>query len=160
MKDIRMEKLEQESFKDYGLIISETEENPLVKNDEIAYWGKVSQFRMCEVSSTGILHNFKRTPIVKTFERHLMTPEVMVALEGDSIILLAKPESAPGKNTEGIKAFHIKQGTAIVLNAGTWHAAPIPIDCEKSKFIVLFANGTEENDMDFVDIADEIQITG
>lgn len=156
--DKRMEILDQENFKDYGLVISETKGNPLADNNEIAYWSKVSQLNMSDSLSTGLLHSFKRPAIIKSFERHVNTPEIMVSLGGDSVILVAKPKSVPSESTEGIKAFYVKQGTAIVLNAGTWHAAPIPVNCETANFIILFNNGTEENDMDIVDIADEIKI--
>lgn len=158
MKEIKAIELTRENFKDYGYVLSKEDGEPLAKNEELTYWGKVSCFGMSESVSTGILYNHKRDPIIKKFERHVKTPEVLVALEGDSIICLAKSTCNPDKDTESVKAFYIKQGDAIGLHAGTWHWVPIPINCEKSKFLVVFANGTEDNDMDFSDLVEGIQI--
>lgn len=147
MNVLKAIELTNDNFKDYGYIISSSNSNPMADNDEFLYLGKVSELNMSGNTSTGILIAHKREYLIKKLERHVNTPEILVALEGDSIICLAKPALEENDKVEGFKAFYIKQGDAFAMHAGTWHWIPIPVSAENSKFLVLFASGTEDNDL-------------
>jgi ureidoglycolate hydrolase len=158
MKELKAVELTGESFKDYGYVVSSVSGEPMADNAEFKYWGKVSELKMSEFASTGVLLCLKRELIVKQFERHVHTPEMLVALEGNSIICFAKP-SVQGKNQiEAIRAFKVKQGTAIAVHEGAWHWIPYPVDCKESKFLVVFASGTEANDLEVKELDEEITI--
>lgn len=161
MKEIKAIELTPENFKDYGVIISKTKSKPWTENEEITYWGKVLELKISEVVSTGILVNNKREPLVNKMERHVSTPEMLVALEGDSIICMARPSCycrCCSSGIEGIKAFYLRQGDAIVMHAGTWHWASYPVDCEASKILVVFASGTEDKDMEIQELDEEVKL--
>lgn len=157
MKKIKALKLTDDSFADYGYVISQTQEAPIADNAELTYWGKVSQLKMSDVVSTGIMYAHKRLPIIKSLERHIKTPEILAILEGDSVILFGK-SSKEGIDEESLKAFYIKQGDAIAMYEGTWHWVGIPVDCDVSKFLVLFACNTEDEDLEVKDLTEEVEI--
>lgn len=159
MKELTAVELTKENFKDYGYVISSNNGNPMGDNDEFLYWGKVSELNMSCAASTGILIARKRENFIRKLERHVSTPEILVALKGDSIICLAKPALDGDDKIEGIKAFYIKQGDAFAMLSGTWHWIPIPVNSDKSKFLVLFASGTEDNDLEIMDLEEEVKIT-
>ena len=132
----------------------------MADTEEFAYWGKITELEMTEKVSTGFLVCRKREGVIKSLERHTRTPEILVALEGDSLICMARPESLSGADQiEGIQAFHVRQGEAFVMHVGTWHWVPFPISQEESKFLVVFASGTEADDLEVRDLADVIKIS-
>jgi ureidoglycolate hydrolase len=160
MKDIKAVALTPENFKDYGQILSISNKEPMADNQEIAYWGKVTELAMTEMVSTGILVCRKREGLIKSLERHTRTPEILVALEGDSLICMAKPESVVSTNRiEGIQAFHVRQGEALVMHGGTWHWAPVPVNREETKFLVIFASGTEGEDLEIRELPNPIKVS-
>lgn len=104
MKILPME-LNRENFKDYGFVISSGAGAPMAENTELTFWGKISEFNMGETLSSGILIGHEREPVIKSLERHVKTPEMLVALEGDSVICFARPLEEGKEKIEGVKAF-------------------------------------------------------
>ncbi len=156
---IKPVKLTSKAFKDYGFILHQSGGKPMARNAEITYWGKVSELAMTKRVSTGVLVNHRRPRIVKSMERHVRTPEILVALDGDSVFCVARP-SKRGKNIDGIKAFRVKQGDALALHAGAWHWAPFPVGKRESTFLVVFALGTEANDLEVRALPEAVRIVG
>ena len=159
MKEIQAIELTPENFQDYGQILSASKGEPMADNEEFAYWGKIAELGMTEQVSTGFLVCRQREGEVKNLERHTRTPEILVALEGDSLICMAKPESVIGADRiEGIQAFHVREGEAFVMHIGTWHWVPFPVNRETSKFLVVFASGTEADDLELRDLEDAVKV--
>ena len=158
MKKIVPIELNTENFKEYGYVISKMELKPDADNEEFKYWSKISQFNIKGTTSTGILCPSKREMIVKSFERHVNTIEVLVALAGDSIICVGKQSANDDEEIECIQAFHIKQGEAFLMNKGIWHWIPYPLNSMGSKFLVMFSSGTEDNDLQIKHLTNEIKI--
>ena len=159
MKRVKPAKLTSTSFKPYGYVISATKGKPLANNSELTYWTKVSLLKMGETVSTGVLFGHEREAVVRSLERHKKTPEVLVALEGDSVVCFAKPSSSHGR-IRGIRAFYVRQGGAICMHTGTWHWAAFPVNVKKCKFLVLFAADTETSDLEIRNLPEEIGIAG
>ena len=44
------------------------------------------------------------------------------------------------------------------MHAGTWHWVPVPVNREESKFLVVFASGTEAEDLEIRDLPDNIKV--
>lgn len=158
MKQMEVMELTPDSFKEYGYVISQSDAQPNTNNEEFTYWGKVSQSEMSKLVSTGVLVCHERQNVVEKLERHVNTPEILAALEGDSVICVGKRHDGTGSPSEikGIKAFRIKQGDAICMYSGTWHWIPFPENCKNSKFMVAFASGTEDNDLEIVDLPEKL----
>lgn len=154
---IKTEVLNEKSFREYGQILSEKAGEPMADDDIISYWGKVANIKFDKNISTGVLFGHKRLMATKNLERHIETPEVLVALSGDAVICVAVPskqEDEPDK----IKAFYIKQGDAISLYRGIWHWTPFPVDSEQCKFLVMFNNDTESKDLYIKNLSEDINI--
>lgn len=159
MVELRPVELTDESFKDYGHVISNGHGNPMGDNEEFIYWGKLSQLKINGTASTGVLIGHKREPVIDKLERHVNTPEVLVALDGESVVCVAKPSPVGTDIIEGMQVFYVKQGEAFAMYEGTWHWIPIPVNSEDCKFLVVFASGTEENDLEVKDLSEEIKIS-
>jgi ureidoglycolate hydrolase len=159
MKGIGALPLTVENFRDYGSLLHLVDEEPMNDNEEFQYWGKISSLEMGPTVSTGMVYAHRREPVVRVMERHLDTPEVMVALEGDFIICVGQA-SDKNENIEGVKAFYVKQGEAFALGKRVWHWAPYPVDSEGCKILIAFASGTEDNDLELKDLEEPMKVVG
>jgi ureidoglycolate hydrolase len=146
--------LKTDTFSDFGQIMSLTDAKPMGVNPEYSYWGRVGKMQFGPSASSGILLCNDRAPVVKSFERHEKTPEVLVALEGDSVLCLARPTKQPS----GIRWFRIHEGNAVALHPGTWHWIPFPLGGHACRFLVIFALGTEEDDLQYVDLDEPVNL--
>ena len=76
------------SFKEYGQILSESRSTPSVDYDDFLYWAKVAELGLSSRVSTGVLICNDRDRTVDKMERHVGTPEILVALKGDGIVCM------------------------------------------------------------------------
>jgi ureidoglycolate hydrolase len=159
MRTIKASKLTPAGFRPYGYVVSTAKGKAFLDNNEVTCWSKVSLLKVGKTASTTLLFCHKRQPIVRKLERHVRSPEVLVGLDGDSVICVAKPSSGRGA-IRGIRAFYLRQGDAIAMHAGTWHYAPFPVKAKQSKLLVLFASTTEASDLKFRDLPQEVRIAG
>lgn len=143
--------LNKKDFQPFGQLVEmQPGVKPNVANATITYWSGLAKTRFHEQMEFGIFSVKAREREVAEMERHNRSPELLVSLEGDSILVLA-PRSSPRTSRAHpeplqAKAFVIKQGQAVILAKGTWHALPFPLS-HKSKFLVGFRDGTAEKDL-------------
>lgn len=155
MKPIELTK---ELFQPYGQILKVCPpETKSSEDQDCAYWSKVTQFKLSEDVSTGILVGKKREPVYTKMERHFHTPEMIVALDADAVLFVALPDDEKEK-PEGIKMFSLKKGQGVVLNRGTWHFAPYPVDADGVSCLIVFKNNTETEDLYFADLDAPVEI--
>jgi len=149
MEKVNVVDLTPQSFAGYGSVLSTGPGAPMADSQEITYWGKVAELEMGTRVSTGYMLCKPRAGVLQQLERHLRTPEILVALRGDSLVCMARP-SAPGSAAiSGVQAFHVRQGQAFVMAPGTWHWAAFPTGRAEALFLVVFASGTESTDLEF-----------
>jgi ureidoglycolate hydrolase len=159
MRTIKARKLTPAGFRPYGYVVSTAKGKAFLDNNEVTCWSKVSLLQLGKTASTTLLFCHKREPVVRKLERHVHSPEVLVGLDGDSVICVGKPSSGRGA-IRGMRAFYLMQGDAIAMHAGTWHYAPFPVRAAQSKLLVLFSSRTEESDLKFRELPQEVRITG
>jgi ureidoglycolate hydrolase len=150
---IKTKRLNAKDFKKYGSVLTEYSGAPMADDDVITYWGKAAEVDICRPISSGVLFGHRRPMSTDKLERHLQTPEILTALEGGAVLIVASGETAAD-----IAAFYIRQGEAVALNPGIWHWTPFPAEGEKCRFLVLFYSGTEENDLIIKNLNELIEI--
>jgi ureidoglycolate hydrolase len=154
MKKLKAYGLSDDTFTGYGLIISEPKKEPNTDNNAFKHWGNVAEVPIASGSiETGLLLCTKKNLSVDNVERHVNTPEILVVLEGDAIVVVA----LKGDEINDLRAFHIKCGEAIIMHAGTWHSVPVPVKNE-CKLLVLFKKGTGQSDLDVRKLFSEVEI--
>ncbi|MDK2906334.1 DUF4867 family protein [Thermoanaerobacteraceae bacterium SP2] len=142
MSVLKVADLNELEFADYGQIISEIDKQPIAQNNDFTYWDKLVTFFNIQETSIGILRVNKRDFNVDTLEYHLNTPEIIMALDCDSIIVVGKAI----ENTENIKAFKLPKGQGVALGKGILHWAPYPIEKMAGRFLIIFAADTPNKD--------------
>lgn len=150
--------LTEDSIKGYGCLLNESMEDPKFENEQFRFIGDVYKFETKRELSVGILTSKKRDIKLECLERHLNTIEILIQLENDAVIFLAKSSEKDEKVKE-IKAFHFKQGQAIALDKATWHWAPYPFNKIDCKTLVIFKEGTSENDCEIEKLNEKITLS-
>ena len=108
--------------------------------------------------SAGCLDCGVRSGRLEKMERHLKTPELLVAMEGDSVLCVAPPQEPKKGRLEGVRAIRVRKGQALVLDMGSWHWIPFPEGGRPSRFLVVFRSLTGADDLGFCDFAEPMEI--
>lgn len=133
-----------ESIKGFGVMLSTSDLPATWDTDDFKFTPDVFTFNYRPQLTAGILVGKKRDFKLDLMERHSATSEILVQLQNNGILFLAKPEwDAP--STEVVTPFLLRQGTAVALLSGTWHWVPYPVD-ENCTTLILFSEGTLDND--------------
>lgn len=147
---IRVQTLTDEAFKPYGKVIAVPTRLPDTSDEVLQWWGNEAALPADGPVGLGMMKVRRRDFIVPKFERHLKTAELLVPLEGPSFVAVAG--SGPdGSGPANPAAFMLDQGQAVVLNAGTWHWLPYPLQAEAA-FMVVFRRDTSQDDLEFCDL--------
>ncbi len=148
--EYKVHELSVDKFEDYGFYVCEKDNTPLAENARFTYWDQLAKFNLGPMVSAGIVKGHKSDDNVLSIERHKKTPEILVGLEGDALVLLAKPDNTSSE-IEGLKAFKIKEGDTVVLHPGTWHSPPSPA-AASCRLLVLFNQGTPAEDIEEINL--------
>lgn len=95
---------------------------------------------------------------VAKMERHLKTPEMLSAVDGDVIVCVAPPQEAPGGAFKDLRAIALRKGQSIVMAKGAWHWIPFPTGKANALVLVVFQTGTGDEDLYISDLADPASI--
>jgi ureidoglycolate hydrolase len=106
----------------------------------------------------GRLECVARARSVARMERHLRTPEMLTAVDGDAVLCIAPPQEPRGGKLEDLRAILLHRGQTIVLAKGAWHWIPFPMGTSNVRFMVVFRNGTGDDDLYLCDLAEHAAI--
>jgi ureidoglycolate hydrolase len=91
-------------------------------------------------------------------ERHLRSPEVIVASSRDIAVYVAPATSGDDGSTrpslDRFRVFEVPAGSAVILDPGVWHGAPFTMSGPTSAFVLLL-EGTGRDDVTVVRFPDE-----
>lgn len=143
MKQIKAQPLTKEKFSEYGdfynLMEPEGHNLGTFFHDHVLY--PVSG--NAPVGFSALLAP-KCDMVVTKAEYHNTTPEILLPLDGDVVIHVAPPSTAP--EPELTEAFYVPKGTIIRMNTGVWHMAPFPVKEELVHLMVALPERIYFND--------------
>lgn len=141
-----------ESFRRFGVFVAAAEGAPIPEGSAFSYKEKVGVMATRGSTSVGILRAVGRSPEFHEMERHVATPEMLVALEGDVLVPVA-PANHPAEaaDARAIEVFRLRQGEAVILDPGVWHWLPYPLSPEAA-VLVVFKEGTPDHDFTLCDL--------
>ena len=136
-----------ETFKPFGQLVETPKSDPMLKTGWVPAAGTYQIDGETAVSIwSRIRHN---EPLVK-MERHLKTPEIYVAVEGDFIFPVTKPlpldDPDLQPSVEDVVGLRVKEGQTLIMKPGMWHWGPWPVS-ERCSIVILFKKDTEKNDL-------------
>jgi ureidoglycolate hydrolase len=145
---MEIQALTANNFAGFGNILSKDDVPIVDEANEFDFHDTAQAIKLAQNCCTGVLSCRHRKREVVKMERHHESSEVIVALDGDMVMVVAPSDDELENNTR-IRAFLIKQGQAIVMKPNTWHWIPFPIGEKDAHALVLFKDGTGANDLHF-----------
>jgi len=161
MKTLNPIELTSAAFSPFGTVIAPPwNVAPAADEAEFAFYPVVSP---AELSGTDMFANLicKSRPFELTkLERHVETAEMLCALSGDSLLCVAAPAANPEMlSFDDVRVFTIRQSQAVLMKPGCWHWIPYPLKKEPSLFLLLFKDGTGDNDLEIAVLPEEYNIS-
>ena len=128
--------INEENFKEFGSILK-PDSRSCEKIDNFNYYF-LNIINSAEGIEGGFLEVVEKIDIVKTFEKHELSEEVIVPLKGKALLYLAGKEKKSLREGD-IKVFEILPGIGVRLNSGVWHAIPVLKSNEKFLCMIIKA---------------------
>ncbi|HAK45131.1 MAG TPA: hypothetical protein DCO79_04315 [Spirochaeta sp.] len=153
---INCTELTESNFAAYGTIISGEGRAPDADVAELKFWNKLGVMVHGGNTSISIVQTYGRNGLVEeTLEQHSTTGEALLPTE-DIFIVIALPDANDSKRPDfdTIKAFPVKKGSAVILNPGVWHHAPLT-QAETANTFVAFYENTPTEDFFAYELKDE-----
>ena len=154
---MQVERLTAENFRDFGQLLTMDEVAQVKPENEFDWHDTAGGIELSDNCCTGMLVCRPREKKVLKMESHTKTSEVLVALNGDTVLTVA-PAGDSLETNDNVKAFLLRQGTAVVMKTATWHWIPFPVKDEDAKIMVLFRDGTGADDLNFKDLCCPVSI--
>ena len=146
---LRTLQLSEGAFAPFGTLLGQPARVPSLERGDITFWNDTADLSGLRGSGvTGHLIAHRRELTLTRIERHLHTPEAFIATDGRSLMVVGAPgETGP----DGLQAFEISAGQAVLLRPGTWHWAPFPLT-EAATFLLILRAETSEHDIEMRDV--------
>lgn len=143
-KVLKVLELTNENFKDFGKIIT-TEGRKADGGDENFTWyEKLGLFEGIDNVSINVLTAKKRELILSKLEYHKETPEAIIPMSGEKVIVVVAPSGELDENK--MKAFQVNENEGIIINPGVKHFIPYPLNMD-TNCLIIFKHATGTNDL-------------
>ncbi len=97
---------------------------------------------------------------LQALEYHNYASEVMMPLDDDAVLFLAKAGSSQEPSEKEVEAFIVPKNVIIQLNPGVWHYMPLPLHNNEVNVLIVLPERVYHNDLFSVDMsAKEIFVT-
>lgn len=152
MTELAVHPLTPEGFAGFGRVIGEPAVPPDATGAGWRWWGETTLLE-ADGRRYGVGY-LDLEPGELSFdwaERHLLSAETILPLDGDCLVYVGPPDEAP--SLERFRVFRVDAGEGVVLEKGVWHGAPLALD-RPLRAVVLLLEGTGANDTTVVRFPD------
>jgi hypothetical protein len=126
--------------------------------DECSFSIIAENLGLTDPCCAGTMDCAPRPRLVTRMERHLKTPEILVAIDGDSVICVAPAQDPVAGSLKGMRVITVRKGQVFILETGAWHWIPYPLGNQPSRFLVVFRQRTGQEDLEIRDLAESVAI--
>jgi len=123
-------------------------------------YGALGVFDAKDTIEFGICTFKKRDLVIEQLEQHVLTQELLYAIDDDFIMPVATNIIQNSKNLPDIDnliAVQLRRGEGVIFNKNTWHWVPFPYK-EKSFALVGFIMDTAKKDLEIFDLKTKIRM--
>jgi ureidoglycolate hydrolase len=138
------------NFARYGQVVKTPAGAPTSQAADYKLWSDIAHFAIDGETEIGLCRVF-RLPVarIRGMERHLRTPEILIPIDAAFLLPLLRDDDA----SAGAAVFRVAPGEAVVVGAGVWHGACLPVGAHAASYFVIFRRGTPHEDVEKKDIA-------
>ncbi len=158
VKIVSLESVSAAEFRPYGCIMGREVGEPFETLEILKYYTKNADLGPDnEKVDGGLLVCNESGKTIKYLERHPMTAENFIPIEGECVFLMAPADNTKKKpDISRLKAFYLNGSLGVAIHKGTWHWPPIPVG--KTVKLVLVRKG-ELTDMQENAYLDELGLS-
>lgn len=154
---MKVSELNTVTFSEFGKILTMDTIGAVDKKNEFDWYTTAGQIEMAPLCCSGLLSCRYRDRKVVKMECHHGSSEVIVALDGD-MIMVAAPNDDDLKDNSRVRAFLIRKGQAIAMKPSTWHWIPFPVEKNDCHALVIFRDGTGDDDLNFKTLVEPVVV--
>ncbi len=151
MVEIRVEKLNEESFRKYGEFQDLTNDEQMISRNffDGSFYADLIRLDFANTTITSVsCCSVKKSErmIVDFMEYHANTCEGILPLDDDVIIYVGALKFGNVMDIKNLRAFYVPKWTFVKLNANVIHGAQFPARNDKAHLLCLLPAGTYGND--------------
>ena len=156
VRPVRIDEADTEPWR----LVAQPKRQSDVRNAVLDYWASVAVMRIEGEVDVGIMRVRQRQPSFDTMERHLRTPELIVALDSEILLPVSVDEASGDRpDVDRLRVVRVDQGSGVVMERGVWHAIPFATkstaDC-----LVIFRRNTAIDDLEVMRLQTVIRVAG
>jgi ureidoglycolate hydrolase len=153
MSALTLEPLTSESFGPFGKVLSKPAAAAQAEGAGWSWWAEIAALPADGRRWAFGYLTLEPVPLtIDWAERHLRSPEVVLASSADVAVYVA-PSGTDEPSLSALRAFRVPAGAGVVLDTGVWHGAPFTLDGRTSAFVLLL-EGTGRDDVTVVRFPD------
>lgn len=153
---LKLQKITKESFKEFGHFqctppVGESS----FSSDRFDWYDEIVKSDLQVASFGMVCPKYTGKFVQPALEQHKKTQEIYIPLDGDVIIVVAKPDALDKQefNESDFAAFHVPKGTMVIMDEGVWHEAPMTLN-ERTNVLVIYRDKTGEEDKKLIEMSD------
>lgn len=148
MKTVLAERISASNFARFGSIARLTGQPATAAGATFSYWSDLARYHVAGETEIGVCTVFAQPePGTNWMERHDQTPEILLPIDAPFLL----PVMSNDGSAE-VAVFEVQPGEAVVIGAGVWHSACLPLGADQATYWVLFRRGTPAEDVVKTDI--------
>lgn len=144
-----VQKVSVDNFSVYGKVVQGTAGKATSQDETYKFWSDIANYEIDGRTEIGLCKVYRQeVQQVSGIERHLRTPEILIPVDAPFVLPVLKSENPD----DGIDAFHVDIGQAVVIDPGIWHGPCLPAEAEKATYFVIFRHKTPHDDVETAQI--------
>jgi len=148
---IQSQVIDQDNFKQFGRVLKKPLHEPMAKEQKFSFWSDLVNYKIDGHTEIGLCTVYHSDTPLKTVERHLYTPEILIPVDAPFVLPVIADDGA-------VHAYKVGIGEAVVVDNGVWHGPCLPVGKPESTYYVIFRKGTPSEDVEKKEIP-EVTIT-
>jgi ureidoglycolate lyase len=130
-----------DAFARFGSVVPAPTQEPTAAGNTFRYWSDLAHYRIEGETEIGLCTVYLQdAPRVTWMERHDKTPEFLIPADGPFLLPVMG-------DTGEVEIFRVEPGEAVVVGAGVWHSACLPVEGASATYFVVFRRGTPREDV-------------
>lgn len=155
MKSVRAQAISHANIAPYGSLFDLAEPDGFsFKGENHAFFPDRLPLLSSELSISGLSVTCPLDRLVKAMEMHRFAEEILLPVDADVVIHVAPP-TPERPDTDLAEAFVVPCGTAVKLNPGVWHLAPMPVDAARAQVMIILPQRCYAEDLTLVELDEE-----
>ncbi len=158
MREIKVEMMSPENFKDFGQMIIPTKDKITFSNEFVDHYHDLASLETLGRDPVVTFFSTYRRPfIIDKLERHRNTSEIFFPVGGVALMPFAPDLPDGNPDIEKMRVFTCIPGKPFIGGKGVWHIFPFPLE-ERYEAYNIVEKEIIENDLEIFELDEPVRI--